>query len=88
MTGNLIPIAFPYTFSGRLSRARAPSGAASDESDDIAFGNNFGVLRGEVEEVRLVRTRIAIADCVTYNVRDESVLHRVERRGAGRIRWS
>jgi hypothetical protein len=41
---------------------RAPSGAALDESGDVAFGNNFGVLRGEVEEVGLVRTRIAIAD--------------------------
>src|SRR6266851_1065422 len=45
--------------AGRLHRLRVPSGAARDEPSNVAFGNNFGVFRGEVEEVRLVRRRIA-----------------------------
>jgi hypothetical protein len=53
----------------------APSGAALDESGDVAFANNFGVLRGEVEEVGLVRTRIAIADRLAHNVRNECSLY-------------
>src|SRR5260370_23957750 len=49
---------------------RVPSGVARDEPSNVAFRNNFGVFRGEVEEVRLVRTRIAnrFSDSLRYRI--------------------
>ncbi len=56
--------------AGRVHRLRVPSGAARDEPSNVAFRNNFGVFRGEVEEVRLVRTRIAnrFSDSLRYRM--------------------
>jgi hypothetical protein len=46
------------------------------------LGNDFGILGLEVEQVGLVRTRLAITDGVSNHDRHEPKLQRIERAGA------
>ena len=49
--------------------------------DDLALGEDVGVLGVEVEEVLVVRRGVAVAARVGDHDRPEAVLERVQRRG-------